>query len=89
MGKDLTETDGHLGPPESQTRPTPRTAMPARSVCGLLGDGAREFDNASQALVTDNQAVIRMLTGPSVMVGAGALMPEAFFPTHSRATVTL
>ena len=63
--------------------------MPARSMCSELGDGAREFDKGSQAAVTDNQAVIRMLTGPSVITGAGALMPEAFFPIHSRATMTL
>ena len=56
---------------------------------GRLGDGAREFDNGPQGLVTDDQAVIRMLTGPSVITGAGALMPDAFFPIHSRATVTL
>lgn len=36
-----------------------------------------------------DQAVIPMLTGPSVMTGAGALMPEALFPIHSRATVAL
>ena len=33
--------------------------------------------------------VIRMLTGPSVMVGAGALISDAFFLIQSRAMVTL
>ena len=33
--------------------------------------------------------VIRMLTGPSVMVGAAALISDAFFLIQSRATVTL
>ncbi len=55
----------------------------------VLGDGAREFSKAPQALVADDQAVIRILTAPSVITGAGALMPVAFFPIHSRATVTL
>ena len=81
--------DGHLEPSVGPAWPTLRTAMPAQSMCSVFGDGAREFDNDPQALVTDDQAVIRMLTGPSVMTGAGALMPDAFFPIHSRATVTL
>ena len=52
-------------------------------------DGAREFDKGPQALVAHNYVVIRILTGPSVMVGAGALISDAFFLIHSRAMVTL
>ena len=89
MGEPLTDMDGHLDPSVGPAWPTRTTAMPTRSTCSVLGDGARQFDNGPQALVTDDQAVIRMLTGPSVMTGAGALMPEAFFPIHSRATLTL
>ena len=69
---------------DSASRPTPKQQW-----CGLLGDGAREFDYGPQALVAQNHVVIRILTGPSVMVGAGALMSDAFFLIQSRATVTL
>ena len=51
--------------------------------------GACEFDNGPPALAVHNYVVIRMLTGPSVMVGAGALISDAFFLIQSRATVTL
>ena len=78
-----------LGTDRQRVATDAETAMPARSGCGLLGDGARVFDNGPLALVAHNHVVILILTGPSVMVGAGALISDAFFLIQSRATVTL
>jgi hypothetical protein len=63
--------------------------MASQSGCSILGDGDYEFDNGALARVALNQTVIRMLTGPSVMMGAAALISEAFFLIQSRATATL
>ena len=49
---------------------------------------ARRPNRPWQALLQDHVAT-RMLTGPSLMVGAGALISDAFFLIQSRAMLTL
>lgn len=66
-----------------------------RSECGVrsmaTAPGVRRLRRSSPSalLRTKHHTVMRMLTGPSVMVGAAALMPDAFCLIQSRATVML